>query len=314
MNTRIVVPDDFPSVLSGSRAEQRLRALGEVTIYTERGADDEAELARRVGDAVAVVNIRAHAKFSRRVLDACPNLGIISVWGTGTDHIDLEACRERGIVVARTAGVNAHAVAEHAIALTLAVLRRIPALDAGMRTGGWARTPIHQLEGTTVGVAGLGAIGARFAALAAAFGTRVIATTRGPDDGRAAAIGARHVPLDALLAEADVVSLHFRLDSGTRGIIGPSQIGLMKPSAVLVNTARGALVDHEALVGALRSGRIAGAALDVFHDEPVPPTDPLVRMPNVVLSPHIAGNTPEVIAAGLDLAVQNVASHLGRGA
>lgn len=310
---QIVVPDDYPAVVAGSPAEARLRALGDVTIFSTRGADNEAELIDRVRSATAVLNIRAHTRFSAAVLSACPQLRLISVWGTGTDHIDLNVCRERGVSVARTAGVNANAVAEHAVALMLAALRRIALLDAEMRTGGWACASIAQLEGKTVGIVGLGPIGRRVATLLRPFGVQLLATSHGSDDGRAASVGARHVPLDALLAESDVVSLHFRLDADTRGCIDADRLALMKPGAILVNTARGALVDQPALIDALRTGRIAGAALDVFHEEPLPPADPLRSLPNVVLTPHIAGNTPEVIAEGLALAVQNIESFLRAG-
>ena len=308
-HARIVVPDDYPTVLAGTPAEARLRALGEVTIFSARGADSEAELIRRVGDATAVLNIRAHARFSASVLSACTGLRLISVWGTGTDHIDLDACRDRRVSVARTAGVNANAVAEHAVALMLSALRRTPALDAEMRAGGWARAPIAQLEGKTVGIVGLGPIGMRVGSLLKPFGAHLVATSHGPDNGRAAAIGARPVTVETLLAESDIVTLHFRLDADTRGFLNADRLALMKPGTILVNTARGALVDRQALVDALRAGRIA-AALDVFHEEPLVPSDPLRSMPNVVLTPHIAGNTPEVIASGLALAVGNIESFL----
>ncbi len=303
---KIVVPDDFPAALTGTPAEQQLRALGDVTIYTERGADDQAELARRVGDAVCVVNIRSHAKFTERVLDACPNLELISIWGTGTDNVDLAVCARRGITVANTPGVNAHAVAEHTMALMLAVTRRIPTVDRAVRAGEWPRGFSMQLEGNTLGIVGLGAIGARVARLASAFGMKILASTWGDDAGRAAAVGATHVPLETLLRESDVVSLHLRLSDDTRGILGRDRLALMKPTAVLVNTARGALVDHDALVAALQGGQIAGAGLDVFHVEPMPPGDPLRELPNVVLTPHSAGMTPQVIDAGLKRTVENV--------
>ena len=215
----IVVPDDFPSVLTGTPAETQLRALSPtVRIFTERGADDEAELIRRIADAECVVNIRAHARFSERVVDACPNLRLISVWGTGTDHVDLTACARRAITVATTAGVNAHAVAEHTMALMLSITRRIPQLDARMRSGEWPRGLSAQLEGKTLGIVGLGAIGSRVAKLAQAFGMKILVMTAGADRGRAAALGARHVSLDELLRESDVVSLHLRLNDETRGM------------------------------------------------------------------------------------------------
>jgi len=303
----IVVPDDFPPVLTGTPAEIELRALGRsVRIFNERGADDEAELIRRIGDAECVVNIRAHARFSERVVDACPSLRMISVWGSGTDHVDLAACARRGITVMNTPGVNARAVAEHTMALMLAVMRRIPQMDARMRVGEWPRGLSAQLEGKTLGVVGLGAIGSRVAELARAFGMKVLVTTTRADEGRAAALGARHVSLDELLDASDVVSLHFRLNDDTRRIIGPARIARLKPTAYLVNTARGALVDRDALLDALRHERIAGAALDVYDEEPLPADDPLRSLPNVVLTPHNAGVTPEVIAEGLRRAVENV--------
>jgi len=309
----IVVPDDFPPVLTGTAAEAQLRALSQdVRIFTERGADREDELSRRIGDAECVVNIRAHAHFSERVLDACPNLRMISVWGAGTDHVDLGACARRGIVVANTPGVNAHAVAEHTMALMLAVMRRIPQLDARMRAGAWPRGMSAQLEGKTLGLIGLGAIGSRVAELARAFGMTLLVSTAGEDQGRSAAVGGRHASLDDVVRESDVISLHLRLNDRTRGIIGRAQFALMKPTLYLVNTARGALVDRDALVDALRQEQIAGAALDVYVEEPLPADDALRSLPNVVLTPHNAGVTPEVIAEGLRRAVDNVRQFLER--
>jgi phosphoglycerate dehydrogenase-like enzyme len=310
---RIVVPDDFPAALTGTVAERQLRALGDVTVYSERGADNEAELIRRIGDAEIVVNIRAHARFSRAVLEACDRLRLISVWGTGTDHIDLAACRAKAVTVTNTPGVNAHAVAEHTMALMFAVMRRIPEMNAGVRAGEWPRGMLVQLEGKTLGIVGLGAVGRRVAALAAPFGMRLLVSTHGEDAGRAAAVGARHVPIEVLLRESDVVSLHLRLSDETKDFLSRERLAMMKSSAFLINTARGGLVDRDDLIEALRNGRPAGAGLDVFHDEPVRPDDPLLSLPNVVLTPHNAGMTPEVIDVGLRRAVENVASYL-RGA
>ncbi len=308
--TRIVVPDDFPPALTGTAAEAALRELGDVAIYTERGADREPELIRRVRDAEIVVNIRAHARFTAAVIESSPKLRLISVWGTGTDHIDLAAARQRGIAVTSTPGVNANAVAEHTMALMLALMRRIPAMDAAVRAGQWPRGMLSQLEGKTLGIVGLGAIGTRVATLANAFGVRLLASTLGDDDGRSAAVGARHVPIETLLRESDVVTLHLRLSERTAGYIDRPRLALMKPTAFLVNTARAALVDREALIDALRGSRIAGAALDVFHEEPIPAGDELLALANVVLTPHDAGMTPEVIERGLGRAVQNVEAFL----
>jgi D-3-phosphoglycerate dehydrogenase len=315
MSETIVVPDDFPSVFTGSPADHRLRECGDVTIHTERGADDERTLIRRIAGANVVLTLRAHARYSARVLAACSDLRLISVWGSGTDNVDLDACRARGITVTNTAGVNANAVAEHTLALVFALARRIPAMDAAVRRGEWPRDCLAQLEGKTLGIVGLGAIGRRVAALGAALGMRVLAFTwsanREPE--RAALIGARLVSLDELLRESDVVSLHLRLTEQSRGFLDRRRLALMRPTAFLVNTARAALVDRDALLEALRSGSIAGAGLDVFHEEPVTTADPLLALPNVILTPHNAGTTPEVIAAGLERAVENIYGFL-RGA
>ena len=164
----IVVPDDFPSVFEGSEGHQRARRLDEVRVFTERGADQEAELIRRIGDATAALNIRAHARFSEGVFAACPKLKIVSVWGTGTDNIDLNAAGMRGVTVCNTPGINAFAVAEHALTLMLTTARKVVALDAEMRRGKWPREMLTQCLGKTLGVFGMRAIGARLATGAAA--------------------------------------------------------------------------------------------------------------------------------------------------
>jgi phosphoglycerate dehydrogenase-like enzyme len=258
-------------------------------VHTERGADQEAELIRRIGHAEVVINIRAHAKFTDHVLAACPRLRLISIWGTGTDNVDLTACRTRGVAVTNTPGVNAHAVAEHTVGLMLAITRRIPSMDRETRAAQWPRAQLVQIEGKTVGLIGLGAIGGRVAQLLAPFGVHLLATTYGPDGGRAAKAGARHVPVETLLRESDIVSLHLRLSADTQSYLGRDRLALMKPTAFLINTARGAVVDEKALYEALRDKKIAGAGLDVFEEEPPAPDNPLLKLDNVVLTAHTAG-------------------------
>ena len=170
----IVVPDDFPSVFEGSEGHQRARRLDEVRVFTERGADQEAELIRRIGDATAALNIRAHARFSEGVFAACPKLKIVSVWGTGTDNIDLNAAGMRGVTVCNTPGINAFAVAEHALTLMLTTARKVVALDAEMRRGRWPREMLTQCVGKTLGVFGMGAIGARLATIGRGIGMSVL--------------------------------------------------------------------------------------------------------------------------------------------
>ena len=308
--TRIVVPDDFPPAITGTSAERALRALGDVTICTERGADQATELLRRIRDADVVLNIRGYTKFSAAVIGACDRLRLISIWGTGTDNVDFTAARARNITIMNTPGVNAHAVAEHTIALMLAVARRIPSMDAGVRAGDWPRGLLVQLEGKTLGIIGLGAVGSRVAMLASAFGMTVLASTLGGDDGRAASLGAKHVPIETLLRESDFVSLHLRLSEQTTRHLDRARLSLMKPSAFLINTARAGLVERDALLELLRESRIAGAGLDVFHEEPIRADDPLLQLTNVVLTPHNAGSTPEVVDRGLRQAVENIRTFL----
>ena len=297
----IVVPDDFPSVFDGSEAHGRAQGLGEVRVFTGRGAEDEAELVRRIGGARIAVNIRAYARFGEAVFRACPGLRMVSIWGTGTDNIDLEAAQRHGVTVCNTPAVNALAVAEHAIALMLAVARKIPQLDREMREGAWPREMLTQLYGRTLGVFGTGSIGTRVIELGTALGMEALAwSARG---GTAAA-------KQEIVRRADVITLHLRLTPETRGFIARNDFGLMKAGAILVNTARGALVERDALVDALGHGRIAGAGLDVFHDEPLAPDDPLRGFANTVLSPHNAGQTPEVRRDGLLMAVKNIENFL----
>ncbi len=279
-------------------------------MFTERGADDEQELIRRIGPAKAAINIRAHARFSSTVFATCPALQIVSVWGTGTDNIDLNAAGMRGVTVCNTPGINAFAVAEHALTLMLAVGRKITLLDSEVHKGRWPREMLTQLYGKTLGVFGMGAIGARLAALGRGIGMRVLGYSALGDEARIRAAGAHPAGKDEILQTADVVSLHVRLTPETRNFIGRKELGLMKRTAILVNTGRGALVDREALIAALKDRRIMGAGLDVFHQEPLPPDDAILSLPNVVCSPHNAGQTPEVIRDGLLAAVANVEAFL----
>jgi D-3-phosphoglycerate dehydrogenase len=306
----ICVPDDFPSVFAGTPAHERAKHLGAVQVYTARGAEEEAELIRRIDRARVAINIRAHARFTEPVFAACRNLTMVSIWGTGTDNIDLDAAGRHGVTVCNTPGVNARAVAEHTLALMLAVARRIPKVDREVREGRWPRDLLTQLLGKTLGVFGTGTIGARVIELGRAIGMTVLAWSLQGDPDRIAALGARAASKDEILREADVISLHLRLVPETRAFLTRKEFALMKRSAVLVNTARGALVERDALLDALVQGKIAGAGLDVFHDEPLRPGDPLLKLDTVVLSPHNAGQTPEVIRDGLLRAVENIENFL----
>jgi len=244
------------------------------------------------------------------LLAGCPMLRLISVWGTGTDHVDLEGCRRLGIAVTNTPGANALAVAEHTVALLLAAARQIPRLDRETREGTWPRGLGVQLHGKTLGILGLGAIGRHVARMVRALGMRVVAWTYHPDPDLAHQLGVELLDFDRVLSEADVLTVHVRQTAEATGLLGPRQIARMKRGAILVNTARGPIVDRAALVDALRSGHLAGAGLDVFDLEPVPAGDPLLALPNSVLTPHCAGMVPEAILAGLEAAVDNAVHFL----
>src|SRR5260370_31526695 len=304
---RISIPDDSPVVLATSAVFLALQARAELDYHdTLPGTEDV--LIERIGAAETVLNIRSSSRFTTRVFAACPRLRLLSVWGTGTDHVDLASAAQHGVTVTNTPGVSARSIAEHALALLFAVARCIQEMEAATRLGSWPRGRGMELYGKTCGVIGYGAIGRQFGRLAAALGMRVIVWTMHP----ALYAGVEFVELDELYRTSDVVSVHLRLSPQTEGFIAAAQFALMKPGAILINTARGAIVQEQALIEALGTGRIAGAGLDVFAIEPLPPQHPLTRLGNVVLTPHCAGITPEALAAGLKMAVDNIWEVLGR--
>jgi len=307
MTHHIIIPDDFPRAISGTKAEEKIRTLGEVHIYSDK-AETQEELIERIKESDVVINIRAYTHLTRQVLASCPNLRLISIWGTGTDNVDLESARELGITVTNTPGANALSVAEHTIAILLSLARQIPYLDREVRSGNWPRVEMVQLNGKVLGLLGLGAIGRHMARMAKGLGMDVIAWTFHPSPERAKESGVRFVSKEELLKNSDVVSLHLRLNDETRGFFRKEDFDLMKPTAFFVNTARADLVELGEPYEALQSKKIAGAALDTYNQEPLPPGDPIATLPNVVLTPHNAGMTPEASINGLLMAVENVES------
>ena len=277
----------------------------EIVCYDTRTTDVE-ELGRRGRDAdiIAIGNL----PFPREVLEKCENVKMLAVAFTGLDHVDLKYCEERGIKVQNCAGYATTAVAELTFGLLLDLCRNIGKCATAARNGGTKAGLIgFELEGRTMGIVGTGAIGARVAKLAAAFGMDVIAYSRTP--GKVA--GVRYVSLEELLAQADVVSLHVPLTDETRGMIGAEELALMKKTAVLVNTARGPVVDTKALADALNSGRIAGAAIDVFDKEPPLDADePLINAKNTVVTPHVAFATDESMIKRAEIEFRNIAEFI----
>lgn len=306
---KIIIPDDAPPVMGPSDAYQDLLSRAEVVYYDSLPADPEEAL-KRIGDAELIINIRSSVTFSEDLLKACPKLKILSMWGTGTDHVDLGAAERLGITVTNTPGVSAYAMAEHTLALMLAVARNIPEIDAATKKGEWPRGFITQLHGKTLGVIGLGAIGRQTARIARGIGMKVIAWTMHPSEKLAKELGVELVELDDLYRTSDVVSLHLRLSPDTTGFVGAREFGLMKPTAIFINTARGAITDEKALVEVLQKKKIAAAGLDVFQTEPLPKDHPFTRLSNVVITPHSGGVTKEALEAGLQLSIDNVFAFL----
>lgn len=285
---RIAILDDIHDAWAGTQGVRRLRERADVRIYTGPFGAPEA-----LRGFDALVANRERTRFDAAMLASLPDVRIIAQTGNHAYHIDLAAAEARGIVVAKATGGFSNGAAELAFGLAMAVMRRIPASDAAMKRGQWSTPMTSVLHGKTLGIVGLGRIGRHVAGIARAFGMRVLAWSRRLDDATAAAAGAERRELDALLAESDVVSIHATLSAESRGLIDARRLALMKRTAVLVNTARGPIVDEAALVAALAAGRIAGAGLDVFDVEPLPAGHPLAALPNVVLTPHLGWPTDE---------------------
>lgn len=286
-------------------AEEKLTDRVEIEAYDTRVTDADA-LAERAKDADIVV--LSNLPFRREVMERCPNLKMISVAFTGVDHVDMDYCRERGILVSNCAGYSNTAVSELVFGLALSLYRRIIECDRAVRAGKDKTGLVGmELAGKTFGIIGMGAIGTRTAQLAKAFGCRVLGFNRNPKQVE----GVRMVELDELLRESDIVSLHVPLTEQTRGMIGEREIGLMKPSAILINTARGPVVDSAALAAALKEGRLAGAAVDVYETEPPIPQDhPLLSAPHVAATPHVAFATKEALYQRAVIVFDNVAGYL----
>lgn len=278
--------------------------------WTEYPATPQADVpARLAGADIAIVNKVA---LGAGDIARLPRLKMVAIAATGADNVDLDACRARGIVVSNVRGYAVHSVPEHALMLMLALRRRLFAYAADVRAGRWARSdnfcffdhPIGDLHGATLGIVGRGGLGEGVARLAAAFGMRILyAEHKG-----AAAVRDGYTAFDTVLAEADVISLHCPLTPATRGLIGAAELAAMKPAAVLVNTARGGVVDEAALADALRTGRIAGAATDVLSAEPPRDGNPLLadEIPNLIVTPHVAWASREAMQALADQVMDNI--------
>jgi phosphoglycerate dehydrogenase-like enzyme len=269
----------------------------------------EDELVPLLGDVDAIVC--GDDCLTARVLGSAPRLRVIAKWGTGVDSIDHDAAQRHGIAVWNTPDAFSEPVADSVLGYVLLFARRLDAMTSDMREGRWLRLPLRSLRECSLGIVGFGHIGRAVARRAAAFGMPMLVHDLRPVDAEAVATGARVTDLDDLLRHADFVTLHTDLRPANRHLIDEARLALMRPSAVLVNTARGALVDEPALARALADGRLAGAALDVFEDEPLPDGSPLRQLPNVYLAPHNSNSSPSAAEHVHANTIRNVLRGLG---
>lgn len=304
---KVTVLDDYQHAFEGSPAIDRLRQRTQVLIFTDKFAS-EKELIQSLKGSQAIIPIRERTRFPAQLLKALPDLEIIAQTGNHAYHIDIEAATEAGILVTMAPG--GIGVTELTIGLMIAVMRRIPQSDHSLRDGGWPLVLGRVLKGKTLGILGLGKVGSGVARIALAFDTNVIAWGPTLTKERAEKAQATYMSLEEVLKNADLVSVHLKLSDQSRGLLNEDRLRLMKKTAYLVNTARGAIVDETALIKVLQEGAIGGAALDVFTEEPLPPNSPLLKLDNVVLTPHLGWPTDAGFQGFAENAVQNILDYM----
>jgi phosphoglycerate dehydrogenase-like enzyme len=305
---RLAILDDYQGVALKMGPWERLPRDIQVQVFRDTIADEDA-LAQRLSPYEALVIMRERTPFPASLIARLPNLRLLVTSGERNKAIDVAACTARGITVCGTRS-EAPPTAELTWGLILSFFRHIPDEHRAMREGRWQTTLGMGLAGKTLGVIGLGRLGQRVARVGAAFGMRVLAWSTNLTAEAAAVSGAQYATKQELLRESDVVTLHLVLGDRSRGIIGASDLALMKPTALLVNTSRGPLVEEAALIAALREGRIGGAALDVYDQEPLPTDHPLRGLPNTVLTPHLGYVTEENYRGFFTQAVEDIEAWL----
>jgi phosphoglycerate dehydrogenase-like enzyme len=303
---RVAVLDDYQGVAREMADWSSLGSDFEIVSFRDHLADQGA-IVQRLQDFEVIVAMRERTPFPRALLEKLPRLRLLVSTGMRNASIDLAAARERGVVVCGTPGA-AGTTGELTWGLILALFRQIPREDRSLREGRWQTTVGLGLAGKTLGIIGLGTIGSQVAKVGAAFNMEVIAWSQNLDAERASRAGAKRVERDELLARADAVTIHLVLGERTRGLIGERELARMKPTAFLVNTSRGPIVDEAALAAALRKGTIAGAGIDVYDNEPIAPDHPLLAAPNTVLTPHLGYVTRESYSAYFRGALEDIAA------
>jgi phosphoglycerate dehydrogenase-like enzyme len=302
---RVTVLDDYERLADRAPAYKLLQQRAEVKICKER-LETDAELGRALDGAHAVLLMRERTRFGEKQLALAPSLKLISQTGRTTAHLDVPAATQRGVAITATSSDSGNSTVELTTALIFSALRRIPEVDRRMRSERWPAVAGRLFEGKTLGIVGLGRIGAQVARVGQLFHARVLATGRTLTDERARAAGAEAVPLEKLLRESDIVSIHVPLNPQTRGMIGAKEFALMKPGAILINTARGPIVSEAALLDALKSGKLSGGGFDVYDEEPLRMDHPLRSFDNVVLLSHRGYATVEILTERYQHAMENI--------
>ena len=300
----VVIDDDF-HVFEQHPAIARLRQAAEVTVHQQAFPSQDALVEALRGAPVIIAN-RERTLFPRELLERLPDLRLVSNTGTHVYHVDVDAATERGILLCNAPGGSSPSVAELTIGFVLTLARGIPQNDRAMHDGAW---PVHlwsSVQGKVLGVLAMGKVGTRVAQAARGLEMDVVAWGPTLTDERAARSSVRRVDLDDLFEQADFVTNHLMLSDLSRGLIDRRRIALMKPTSFLINTARGAIVDEAALIEALQKHAIAGAALDVFQQEPLPSDSPLRKLDNVLLSPHAGWTTNEAFGPWIEMVVENI--------
>ena len=297
----------FPELVGEETAAELERAGFTVSANRTGKKLDNEDLTAMIRDAYAVV--AGSERYTGEMIRAAKNLRLIVRFGVGLDNIDLDAVRDCGVKLGVIS--NDYAVAEHAMMLILALIRKVTERDSEIRSGVWSHEPLHELRGKTVGLLGFGRIGRRLASMLSGFEVRILACDPFFDQAAGERLRVEAVSFEELLARSDVLSLHLPGIPENEGIIGEKALSLLKPGAYLINTARGILIDEDALAEALKSGRLAGAALDAFRKEPLPADSPLLTAPNLIVSPHTAALTAETNANACRTVIRSILSVAG---
>ncbi|MDH3445010.1 MAG: D-2-hydroxyacid dehydrogenase family protein [Deltaproteobacteria bacterium] len=302
---RVAILDDFEKIADTVPAYEKLTARTDVTLLRQR-LDTSEKIVDALRNFDILLLMRERTRFSAKEYSQLPNLKFISQTGRTSVHLDLAAATRLGIAVSGTAGDSGTTTKELTIGLILALLRKIPQINQRMREEVWPAIPGRTLEGKTIGVLGFGRIGREIARTLKIFNTRVLAYSRTLTAETAAEVGAECASKEDLLQNSDIVTIHVPLNANTRGIIGEREFTLMKPGALLVNTARGPIVSETAMLKALGSGRLAGVGLDVFDIEPLPLDHPLRRFDNAILMSHRGYATEEILGERYEQAMENI--------